>query len=68
MIVTAYVSAGAMSLTPSPGTAGTESTKAKDLIDQRLRTETPAEEYVVVESPAATADRSDRTHRSSTRS
>lgn len=56
LIAVAYFAAGTMSLTASPGAAGTEATKAKDLIDQRLRQETPPEEYIVVESPTSTAD------------
>jgi uncharacterized membrane protein YdfJ with MMPL/SSD domain len=44
-----------MSLTPSPETKGTEATKARDLIDQRIRQETPPEEFIVIESQTATA-------------
>jgi RND superfamily putative drug exporter len=51
-----YFAAGTMNLAASPGAAGTESTKAQDLIDQRLRQETPPEEFIVVESQAATAE------------
>jgi RND superfamily putative drug exporter len=56
LVAVAYFAAGAMSLTASPGTAGTEATRASELIDQRLRQETPPEEFIVVESAAATAD------------
>jgi RND superfamily putative drug exporter len=56
LLALAYFAAGTMNLTPNPGTAGTEATQAKQLIDQRLREETPPEEYVVIESPGATAD------------
>jgi len=56
LLAVAYFAAGAMSLTASPGTAGTEATKAKELIDQRLRQQTPPEEFIVVESQAMTAD------------
>ncbi|KAA0240710.1 MMPL family transporter [bacterium] len=56
LLALAYLAAGTMSLTASPGTAGTESTRASDLINERLRQETPPEEYVVVESQTATAD------------
>lgn len=55
LLAVAYFAAGAMNLTASPSTAGTESTRAKDLIDQRLRQQTPPEEFIVVESPAMTA-------------
>ncbi len=56
LIAVAYFASQSMNLTPSPSTAGTESTKAKDLIDNRLRPDTPAEEFVVFESQSATAD------------
>ena len=56
LLLIAYLAAGAMTFTASPRTAGTEATRARDLIDQRLRQETPPEEYVVVESQTATAD------------
>ena len=56
LLAVAYFAAGAMNLTASPDTAGTEATKAKDLIDQRLRQQTPPEEFLVVESEATTAD------------
>jgi RND superfamily putative drug exporter len=56
LLAVAYFAAGAMNLTASPGTAGTEATRAKGLIDQRLRQQTPPEEFLVVESQATTAD------------
>ena len=56
LIAVAYLAAGTMNLTPDPGTAGTESTRAEQLIDERLRQDTPPEEFIVVESPATTAD------------
>jgi RND superfamily putative drug exporter len=59
LIAAAFFAAGAMDLAASPGTAGTEATKAKDLIDQRLREQTPPEEYVVVESSTVTADQAE---------
>jgi RND superfamily putative drug exporter len=55
LLVAAYFAAGTMSLDASPSTTGTEATRARDLIDQRLRQETPPEEFVVVESPHAVA-------------
>jgi uncharacterized membrane protein YdfJ with MMPL/SSD domain len=55
LLAVAYFAAGAMNLTASPGTAGTDATRAKDLIDQRLRQQTPPEEFIVVESQAMTA-------------
>ncbi len=55
LLVGAYFAAGTMSLTASPGAAGTEATKARALIDQRLRQQTPPEEFIVVESRTATA-------------
>ncbi len=56
LLVAAYFVAGAMNLSASPDTAGTEATKAQKLIDQRLRQHTAPEEYLVVESQAATGD------------
>ncbi len=55
LLVVAYFAAGTMNLAVSPGTAGTEATRAKGLIDQRLRQETPPEEFIVVESRLTTA-------------
>ncbi len=55
LLVGAYLAAGTMSLTASPRAAGTEATKARALIDQRLRQQTPPEEFIVVESPTANA-------------
>jgi RND superfamily putative drug exporter len=45
-----------MNLDSDPATVGTEATKAMDLIDQRLRGETPPEEFIIVESTTVTAD------------
>lgn len=56
LIVVAYVAAGSMNLVASPGTAGTESTRARDLIEDRLRQDTPPEEFIVIESSSWTAD------------
>ncbi len=57
LLVVAYFAAGAMNLTASPDTAGTEATRAKDLINQRLRQQTPPEEFLVIESQTTTADK-----------
>ncbi len=56
LLAVAYFSAGTMSFAASLPTAGTEATKAQELIKQRLRQQTPPEEYVVVESQTITAD------------
>jgi RND superfamily putative drug exporter len=56
LVAVAYFAASTMNLTANPSTAGTESTLAKDLIEQRLRAQTQPEEYIVVESTTATAD------------
>ncbi len=56
IIALAYLSAGTMKLSASPGTAGTEATRADELIQQRLRPETAPEEFIVVESESATAN------------
>ncbi len=45
-----------MDLAGDHATAGTEAAKAIDLIDDRLRGETPPEEFLIVESQTATAD------------
>jgi RND superfamily putative drug exporter len=55
LIAIAFFAAGMMNLTASPGTKGTEATKARELIDQRIRQETPPEEFIVIESQATTA-------------
>lgn len=56
LVVAAYFAAGTMNLAANPGTAGTEATRAQDLIAQRLHQQTPPEEFIVVESPALTAN------------
>src|SRR5262245_23490505 len=56
LLAVAYFAAGMMNLSPSPDTAGTEATRASDLIEERLRTETAPEEYIVVESGTGTTD------------
>ncbi len=56
LLALAYFAAGTMHLTASPSTAGTEATRAKNLIEQRMHPQTPPEEYIVVESAATTAD------------
>lgn len=55
LLVVAYLAAGTMNLDPSPSTAGTDATRARELIDQRLRQQTPPEEFIVVESAQSTA-------------
>lgn len=55
LVAAAYVASGEMDLA-NPGAAGTEASKASDLIEDRLREETPPEEFVIVESQTATAD------------
>ena len=54
-----YFASGMMSLSASPGTGGTEATRARELVDQRIRQETPPEEFIVVESQRSTADQDD---------
>ena len=56
IIALAYLSAGTMKLSASPGTAGTDATRADELIKERLRPETAPEEFIVVESESATAN------------
>jgi RND superfamily putative drug exporter len=45
-----------MNLASDTTTVGTEATKARDLIDERLRGEIPPEEFIIVESATVTAD------------
>jgi RND superfamily putative drug exporter len=45
-----------MNLASDTSTVGTEATKARDLIDERLRGEIPPEEFMIVESATVTAD------------
>jgi len=56
IIALAYLSAGTMTLSASPGTAGTDATRADGLIKERLRPETAPEEFIVVESESITAN------------
>jgi RND superfamily putative drug exporter len=56
LAVAAFGASSAMNLAPEPETAGTEATKAAQLIHDRLREQTPPEEYLVVESQTATVD------------
>jgi len=56
LLVAAFGASNAMDLSGETATPGTEATKALDLIDDRLRGETPPEEFVIVESTAATVD------------
>ena len=56
LLVAAFGASNAMDLSSETATAGTEATKAMDLIDDRLRGVTPPEEFLIVESPTATAD------------
>ena len=56
LLVVAFGASSTMSLSSNTSTAGTEASKAEDLIDSRLRGETPPEEFIIVESPTATAD------------
>ncbi|MCH7577067.1 MAG: MMPL family transporter, partial [Chloroflexi bacterium] len=56
LLVAAFAASSTMDLSGETATAGTEATKAMDLIDDRLRAETPPEEFLIVESQTATAD------------
>ena len=56
LLVAAFLVSGTMNLTSNAETRGTEATKAAALIDERLRQQTPPEEFLVIESEAATAD------------
>jgi RND superfamily putative drug exporter len=56
LVVAAFGASGAMNISSETATAGTEATRAMDLIEERLREEMPPEEFLVVESQTATAD------------
>ena len=56
LLVAAFAASTTMDLSSNTTTAGTEASKATNLIDSRLRPETPPEEFVIVESPTTTAD------------
>ena len=50
LIAVSFFAAGTMKLDPSPSAAGTDATRASDLIKERLREDTPPEEFIVIES------------------
>ncbi|MBI5948215.1 MAG: MMPL family transporter [Chloroflexi bacterium] len=56
LLAAAFAASGLMNLSSDAGTAGTEATRANDLIKERLRAQTSPEEYIVVESTDSTAD------------
>ena len=56
LLVAAFGASTTMDLASSTDTAGTEATKAMNLIDERLRGEIPPEEFLIVESSTATVD------------
>jgi len=56
LVVAAFGASNAMNVSSDTATAGTEATKAEDLIEKRLRANTPPEEFIIVESETTTAD------------
>lgn len=54
LLVAAFGAAGTMNISSNTDTAGTEATEAADLIKERLREDTPPEEFIVVESGNST--------------
>src|SRR3989304_9933263 len=56
LVIAAFGASGAMNVSSDNATAGTEATRAKDLIKERLREQTPPEEFIIVESETATTD------------
>jgi RND superfamily putative drug exporter len=56
LVVVAFGAAGAMNASSNTATAGTEATTAESLIEERLRAETPPEEFIIVESETTTAE------------
>jgi len=56
LVVLAFAASGAMKLASHTTTAGTEATTATKLIKERLRQQTPPQEFIVVESATTTTD------------
>jgi RND superfamily putative drug exporter len=56
LVIAAFGASGVMNVVSQTGPAGMEATAADDLVKERLRQQTAPEEFIVVESPAATAD------------
>jgi RND superfamily putative drug exporter len=56
LVVAAFGASGAMNIAAQTDSADTEADRADQLIKQRLREETPPEEFIIVESAGTTAD------------
>jgi RND superfamily putative drug exporter len=56
IVAAAFAAAGTMNISHDTATAGTEATRASDLIEQRLRAQTAPEEFIIVESATTTAN------------
>jgi RND superfamily putative drug exporter len=56
LLVGAFAAASTLTISNETDIRGTESKTATDLINERLREETPPEEFVIVESETLTAD------------
>jgi len=56
LVAAAFGASGTMNLSAEGSTAGTDATRASDLIKERLREQTSPEEFIVVESQDSTAD------------
>ena len=56
LVIAAFGASGAMNVSSDTATAGTEATTASDLIKERLREQTPPEEFIIVESETTTTD------------
>jgi RND superfamily putative drug exporter len=56
LVFAAFGASGAMNVSSDTATAGTEATTASDLIKERLREQTPPEEFIIVESETTTTD------------
>lgn len=56
LIVAAFGASNVMDLSTDEGNRGTEAVRAADLIEERLREDTPPEEFVIVESPTDDAN------------
>jgi RND superfamily putative drug exporter len=56
LVAAAFGASGTMNVSSNTETAGTEATTAANLIKERLREQTPPEEFIVVESASSTSD------------
>ncbi len=56
LVIAGFGASGAMNVSSGTATAGTEAVTASNLIKERLRAQTPPEEFIIVESQTRTTD------------